>query len=354
MKRQYAIYDEIMSQPECFDRTRIVTEVYLPTFKSLISQALPDGIILMGCGSMYNLALSIQHIWRKYTELSIYAITSSEMWLNETEIKKIMGADNWLLISLSRSGETSETIIAHQLFPGPKMCITCHASSTLNIENRHNFILPDSAEKAIPETRAFTSMYAAITQIVLSISEAEPSIKAISLLKPSAERVLLECSDTARALADSQTIKDIFILGSDSRYGLAREAALKIKEVAVRQAESCRFMEFRHGPQALVGTSTLIIGMISDTFRNQEEKVLADMRSLGASTLTIGESGCDINFNSGIIDEDIRGPLYLLFIHLFAYYGAILSGKDPDTPRNLSKVVELSDRFHKIGNNSLC
>lgn len=354
MTHHYIIHDEIMSQPKCFNITWTVMETYIPAFKSFLTKSRTDGIILAGCGSMYNLAQSMQHIWRKYTELSIYATTSSEMWLNEAEIKKIMGKGNWLLISLSRSGETSETVFAHQNFPGPKMCITCHPSSTLDIESRYSIILSDCAESAIPETRAFTSLYAALTQIALSMSEATSVTCDLPLLAPSAARVLANASGIARVMAASETLSNVFILGSGSRYGLACEAALKIKEMAVRQAESCRFMEFRHGPQALVDTSTLIIGMLSDSLRGQEEKVLTDMRALGATTITIGESNCDVNFNSGIWDEDIRGPLYLLFIHLFAYYGAILKGKDPDNPHNLSKVVEVSDSFTNDAGKKIC
>ena len=105
-------------------------------------------------------------------------------------------------------------------------------------------------------------------------------------------------------------------------------------------------MEFRHGPKSVVTPGTLIVGLVSETAREQEALVLAEMRDLGATTLAIAELGAGISadylvqLRSGL-DDLANRILVLPVLQLMAYYRALSRGLDPDRPTNLDAVVKL-------------
>jgi len=113
-----------------------------------------------------------------------------------------------------------------------------------------------------------------------------------------------------------------------------------MKEMSLTVVEPFHFLEFRHGPMSMITSQTLVVGLLSDVARAQEEAVMQHMARLGAQTLTLGESRADVAFDSGV-SEPMRGVLYLPILQLMAYYRALSKGLDPDWPHNLAKVIEL-------------
>jgi glucosamine--fructose-6-phosphate aminotransferase (isomerizing) len=114
-------------------------------------------------------------------------------------------------------------------------------------------------------------------------------------------------------------------------------------------AEAYHTLELRHGPMAVVNADTLVVGMISDSAKEAEIKVLQHMKRLGARTLALAEtagaydwSGVDrvIELRSGL-DEWERGALYLPLIQWIAFHRSLAKGLDPDSPVNLTAVVNL-------------
>ena len=114
-------------------------------------------------------------------------------------------------------------------------------------------------------------------------------------------------------------------LGSGLNYGLASEVMLKMKEMSISVSEVFHFMEFRHGPMSMITPNSLVIGLISDTGREEELKVLKDMKQLGATTMALVENAKGIDVDHVIelgskISELSRGALYLPVLQLIAFY----------------------------------
>jgi glucosamine--fructose-6-phosphate aminotransferase (isomerizing) len=114
-----------------------------------------------------------------------------------------------------------------------------------------------------------------------------------------------------------------------------------MKEMSLTHSEAFHFLEFRHGPKAMVNKNTLIVGLVSEINASHEMTVLKDIQDLGAKIITIGENKTDISFNSGL-EEVIRNILYLPFGQIMAYERSIAKGLDPDHPNNLASVVKLT------------
>jgi glutamine---fructose-6-phosphate transaminase (isomerizing) len=162
----------------------------------------------------------------------------------------------------------------------------------------------------------------------------------------SCSRLLLEYEELAKRLAEDLYLDHIIFLGSGTNYGLACEAMLKMKEMSLTRSEAFHFLEFRHGPKSVVTQETLVIGLVSESTREEEVKVLAEMRALGTRVLSLSElpdglfADETVSLNSGLGDL-ARGALYLPVLQLMACYRAIARGLDPDRPTNLEAVVRL-------------
>ena len=92
----------------------------------------------------------------------------------------------------------------------------------------------------------------------------------------------------------------------------------------------------------MVNEHTMVFGLLSEGQRRIEEKVLFEMRDIGARVISLAEQGADISFNSSL-HEEIRNILYLPVLQMTAYYRSIAKGLDPDNPKNLTSVIHLNE-----------
>jgi glucosamine--fructose-6-phosphate aminotransferase (isomerizing) len=121
-----------------------------------------------------------------------------------------------------------------------------------------------------------------------------------------------------------------------------------MKEMSLSVAEAYPFMEFRHGPMALVDSEHLAVGLMSDAMGAYERSVLADLKARGARILAIGEDTANV---AGIADvrldlasglpERARSVLYLPLLQLLAFHRAMGRGLNPDRPRNVVMAIRL-------------
>lgn len=298
-------------------------------------------VLCVGCGSTYYLALSAASLLQSRTGAVVRAFPASELLLNPRSAN-VDGKS--LLIAFSRSGATSETVRVTADFKeqglGAVISVTNYGQSPLAELGNVSLVVPDGQEVSVAQTRSFASMFVAATGLadLLGPDPTHGSYKAA--LVGSGDRLIRDHEELARRLGTDRAIRQVFFLGSGPRYGLASEASLKLKEMSQTVSEPFHFMEFRHGPISMVDGQTLVAGLVSDGGRDHEMPILEEVRALGGRTLSIGETGTDVELRSGLA-EDVRNILYLPVLQLFAYHRAVSQGKNPDRPRNLVPVVEL-------------
>jgi glucosamine--fructose-6-phosphate aminotransferase (isomerizing) len=201
-------------------------------------------------------------------------------------------------------------------------------------------VLPSGQERSIAQTRAFSTLYLATVYLV-ALWRGDDGLLAEMERLPEVCRALLEqYSQVARHWGENLSIERLYFLGSGPRHGLACELSLKMKEMTLSHSEPFHFMEFRHGPQSMVTSETLMVGLVSSANQTSERTVLDEMHQRGAQVLSLGESEGGIAFASGI-SEAVRNVLYLPIGQLMAYERAMARGLDPDRPHNLEAVVRL-------------
>lgn len=336
---------EIMSQPEAWEEALAAFDPQDRLLQSWLETGAFDHVIVTGCGSTYYLALTTARLLR-HSGVDALACPASELLLNTDAI--CTPGQQYLLLTLSRSGTTSETLRAQEQFKsrigGSVITITCDSSSPLAAGADLAFAIDAAQEKSVAQTRSFSSMAVIVQQMAAHLSER--NLADSSQLPAVCNQLLESHAVLARSLAENAAIEKFFFLGMDALYGIACEAMLKMKEMSLSYSEAYHTLEFRHGPMSMVGEDSLVIGLISPEAAKQEIRVLDEMADLGATVLAITQTHIE-NHQYVRLPADLPGwcapVLYLPVLQLLAYHRALFMGCDPDQPHNLSAVVSLDD-----------
>jgi glutamine---fructose-6-phosphate transaminase (isomerizing) len=333
-------YKEIISQTAAWADALNSVQAQRTALAPLVSAG-HSQILFTGCGSTYYLSLAASTLFQELTGRSARAVPGGELLFNP---QTILTGGSTLLVAVSRSGATSETVRAVEKFRqegrGDVVVITNYADQPLAKLADLAIVIEKGQEHSVAQTRSFASMYVAAAAVCALSAGREDLVKAMSSLPGIGERLIREYEPVARRLGEEPGFDRFYFLGSGTRYGLACEVNLKMKEMTLTHSEPFHFLEFRHGPMSMVTGSALVVGMLSDSIRKHEQKVLAEMEALGGKVVSLGESDALVTFHSQV-PESVRGVLYLPVLQLMAWYRSVSKGLDPDRPANLSAVVFL-------------
>jgi glucosamine--fructose-6-phosphate aminotransferase (isomerizing) len=340
MERGLLTYHEIISQPASWAAALEVLNFQRSEIESIWRNNYAQ-IIFTGCGSTYYLSLAAAALAQELTGIAARGLPASELWLYPQSCYPRNG--RVLLIAVSRSGETTETLRACQDFKaghyGELVTLSCYADMPLAKMGDLNLVLPSGQEQSVAQTRAFSTLYLACAG--LAVYWTGHGLEAFAGLPEAGEKVVQAAQAAVKTLWQDNSLDRFYFLGSGPRYGLACELNLKMKEMSLSHSEPFHFPEFRHGPISMVTPSTLVVGLLSESHRAVELAVLADVRALGGRTFTIGESDAEVSFASGL-PEIFCNVLYLPVGQLLAFERSLAKGLNPDRPNNLDAVVRLS------------
>jgi glucosamine--fructose-6-phosphate aminotransferase (isomerizing) len=287
-----ATYHEIVGQPAAWREALEVSRDRAPRLRALWARSAPRRVLFTGCGSTYYLSLAAAATFQALTGVPARGVPAGELVLYPEATYVPGGA---LLIAVSRSGETTETVEAvrrfHREERGEVVVVTNYPDSTLAQLGAVALSVPAGQERSIAQTRSFASMYVATTALGALIAERDDLLSAMDGLPEVGERLIADHEELARSTGADLALDRFYFLGSGPRYGLACEANLK-------------------------------------------------MRGLGARTLSLGETEADVAFASRL-PAAVRNVLYLPVLQLMAYHRARAKGLDPDKPAHLDAVVVL-------------
>ncbi len=342
-------WQEILSQPQTWQSTLDRFAALRPALEGFLKGIDFEQFVVTGCGSTHYLSQSAASTLSQCSGTLARPFPSSEVWL----FSDMILAARSLLLAISRSGTTTETLRAVDLFrrldAGPILTITCYPDSPLAQQSDFVLAAPDAQEQSIAQTRSFSSMLLLTQSLTAVFAGDDGRLERQRRLPGLLEDLMGRLGDTPRNLGADLTIERIFFLGAGPFYGLANEAMLKMKEMSLSHSEAYHPLELRHGPMSLVDERTLVVGLLSDTGLAEEIRVLQDMEALGARILALVEDDSTfgdwrpaqvVELRSGLSEWE-RVPLYLPPLQLLAYQRAIAKGLNPDQPHNLTAVVEL-------------
>lgn len=339
-------YEEIREQTRAWEDARQAFVVRENAMQRAWTQAGVQRVLFTGCGSTYYLAQVARALFEWQTAVPSSALPASELVLFAD--KHLLDAENTLLVCISRSGTTTETLMAQDAFRKhggrTNWVITCYPESPLALEADLVFPTVAAQEQSVAQTRSFASMLFVAQLVAASLGGAD--VAAAERLPVLGDRLLQQSETLIAQLGSRLDFDRLVFLGSGLQNGVASEAMLKMTEMSLSFSSAYHFLEYRHGPMSLVTESSLVSGLVSRQGFAQELQVMKEMRDLGAATLSLVPSSSaalpdwHIELPDNVPDW-LRPVLYLPPLQLLAYYRAIAKGLDPDNPRNLTAVIQL-------------
>lgn len=348
-QRGESTHAEILSQPSAWASTLDAFKAQAGAVRALLDSQRFERVIFTGCGSTYYLSMTAAALFQSLTGIPAQARPASEVVLFPDLV--LAPKAKTLLVAVSRSGTTTETVEAARLFRArmgsPIITITCYGDSTL-AQAADLVLAADSAqEESVAQTRSFTSML--VMAQALAALAARIDYNPLAQLPSICQRLLTDYHDLAQQLGENMGIDQFFFLGSGLLYGTACEAMLKMKEMSLSHSEAFHILEFRHGPMSMVTDQTLVTGLVSEGVASHEIRVLDEMHARGAYMLTLIDDHTVVNAGKrrGVVRLQSTLPvwarpvLYVPVLQLLAYYHAMAKGQNPDRPANLEAVVSL-------------
>ena len=341
----YITYTEITAQTKAWAEALNTVSGQADALKQLWTQKEYSTVIFTGCGSTYYLSLAAASLLQSLGGIPAKAVPGGELYLYPKTAYAPSDNGKTLLVAVSRSGTTSETIASTKKFikdgRGDVLVVTNYPDNPLGQLGHITISIPAGQEESVAQTRSFASMYVATTAIAAVLAGRDDILAAMADLPACGDQIIQKYETLAQSVGENLEFDRFYFLGSGPRYGLACEVNLKMKEMTLTHSEPFHFFEFRHGPMSMVNQKAVVIGLLSDENQAHEAQVLEEMKTLGGHIISLGETDADIRFNSSL-PEAIRNVLYLPTLQLMAYYRSVAKGLNPDSPTNLTAVVELN------------
>jgi glucosamine--fructose-6-phosphate aminotransferase (isomerizing) len=309
--------------------------------------------LFVGCGSSYYASLAAAASWSALTGQKARAVVASDVLLYPEPI--LAGSDELAAVVISRSGRTSEAIQAAEFLNKehkvPTLAVTCTRGQALEKAANHTLALLPADEQSMVMTRSVTSMVLGLQYLAAAIAGDGKFVEELLKLPTQAEGLPDSLHRRVREFVGSRRFADYVCLGQGPFYGIASESALKLTEMSVSYAQVFHTLEFRHGPKSIVSPETLLIFLLSETGFDAEAEVLREMKELGGTIVAVTNRADEqVRKNSDLLVElglDVpelaRLSAYLLPAQFAGLFTGLKKGYDPDSPRNLSRVVVLDD-----------
>ena len=352
---------EIFEQPECLTncmRGRVNMEADHVTLSALIDyrrQMLEaKRVVIVACGTSWHAGLIGKQLIETYCRIPVEVEYASEFRYRNPVVGK-----GDVVIAISQSGETADTLAAVQLAKerGAFIYGVCNAiGSSIPRATDTGTYIHVGPEIGVASTKAFTGQVTVLTMIALALGEAKGTISREEYLQvvrglseiPDKMKEVLKTNDKVADLARTFTYAHNFLyLGRGYSYPVALEGALKLKEISYIHAEGYPAAEMKHGPIALIDSDMPVV--VIATHNAMYEKVLSNIQEIKARqgrVIALVSKGDDVI--SKIVDEVIELPdvqecleplLATIPLQLLAYHVAVCKGKNVDQPRNLAKSV---------------
>ncbi len=360
---EHFMLKEIMEQPAAVKETlrqRIdhqAGQVILEEIGIAVDELIRlEKIYIVACGTAYHAGLLGKAVIEKLSGISVEVDVASEFRYRDPLLGK-----NQLLIVISQSGETADTLAALRLARRqgvPVLAITNVVGSSVAREADHVLYTWAGPEIAVASTKAYLTQLVALYLLALYLGNKRSFIKQdkiAALVKALAELPILlqqvlnrdkleKLKDYCHHLA---AWENAFFIGRNLDYPVAMEGALKLKEISYIHAEAYAAGELKHGPLALIIEGIPVIALLTQqkildkTLSNLEEikarggTVFIIIREDFNHLLTLDEA----TFSLPPVEDILAPVLSVVPTQLIAYYAAIARGSSVDKPRNLAKSV---------------
>jgi glucosamine--fructose-6-phosphate aminotransferase (isomerizing) len=349
--RESETWKEILSQGQVWQNVLQEIGRSASAEKILASRTQQKEWIFVGCGSSYYLAQAAANSWTLLTGQQARALPASEVLLFPQLVQS--KDENAQAVVISRSGKTSETVRAAKTLSDDlgltTIGLTCARSNELEQFCDATIVLQSADEKSMVMTRSFTSMLLSLQTLAARQAGNSQFVRDLQHMAEHFAARIPSIAEATEAFVEKHLFADYVFLGQGPFHGVAMEAALKVMEMSCSYSQFFHALEFRHGPKTIVSQGTCLMFFLSQTGREAEIEVLAEMKELGGVTIAVCNQADDsVRRASDVVVEvgfdgnelALLAP-YAVAGQLLGFFTGVQKGLDADHPKNLTRVVIL-------------
>ena len=353
---EHYMLKEIYEQPDRLRDTLTFTGLDDALFGDAASDIFDQvqAVQIIACGTSYHAGLVVRHWFEGLAGVPCQVEVASEF-----RYRRSVSLPGTLVVTISQSGETADTLAAIKHLPDDyalaKLAICNVDHSAIVRASDLVFLTQAGPEIGVASTKAFTTQLAALMVLMACIARRqsasvldEAQVRRAIAEIPSAVDATLAQDTKIAELAPSFVHRDhALFLGRGVYHPVAKEGALKLKEISYIHAEAYPAGELKHGPLALVDDKMPIVAVApNDQLLDKLRSNLEEVRARGGQLFVFADQA--VGFESGpgvtVIDvpsvSELAGPIvYTVVLQLLSYHVAVAKGTDVDKPRNLAKSV---------------
>jgi len=309
---------------------------------------------ILACGTSYHAGLVARYWFEKLARVPCNIEVASEFRYRNPVL-----AEDTLIVTISQSGETADTLAALQEAKklGAKYSLAICNVSESSLVRESDLVLMTRAgpEIGVASTKAFTTQLTTLMLLVIAIGrrfqltdEVEQKITSALFRLPGKIEAVLKLDNDIKLLAEQFAEKqNALFLGRGSHYPIAMEGALKLKEISYIHAEAYPAGELKHGPLALIDADMPVITVApNNSLLEKLKSNIQEVSARGGQLIVFMDEtlGSSSDTNLQIIkvpqvENEISPIIYTIPLQLLSYHVAVLKGTDVDQPRNLAKSV---------------
>ena len=311
-------------------------------------------IHIVACGSAWHAGMVGKYVIEDLAEIPVSTEIASEF-----RYKKILIDKDALVIIISQSGETADTLAALRAAKAKgirTLGIVNVVGSTIAREADNVLYTLAGPEIAVATTKAYSAQLAALYTIAVALGDAKGKISGpdykyyveeLQALPDKIEKTLESKERIQWFAAKYANARDVFFLGRGLDYAISLEGSLKMKEISYIHSEAYAAGELKHGTISLIENGILVIGLLTqDDLLEKTVSNMAECKARGAYLFGVTTDGRynvedSVNFTIYVprADEHFVGSLAVIPLQLLGYYISVAKGLDVDKPRNLAKSV---------------
>ena len=335
---EHFMLKEINEEPDTFEKT--INNCLENNFKDIDLKKYAN-IHIVACGSAYHAGLVGKYLIEKYANIKVYTQVASEYRYEKTFYDK-----NTLVILISQSGETADTLAALRKAKDNNidtLSIVNVFSSSIARESKYVIYTKAGCEIAVATTKAYLAQLTVLIALTLSLTDKQINKEEITNLKNKITNLIKKDYKTiANKIYKS---KNIFFIGRGIDYALCMEGSLKLKEISYINSVAYQAGELKHGTISLIEENTPVIAILTE--EDLIEKTISNIKEVkarGAHTIIITNKDIQGDFYDEKIiipktNELFQQLLTIIPLQLIAYEVAKLNNCDIDKPKNLAKSV---------------
>ena len=311
-------------------------------------------IYIVACGSAWHVGMVAQYVIEDLAKIPVRVELASEFRYRKPLLDK-----NGLVILISQSGETADTLAALREAKNRQvktLAIVNVVGSSIAREAANVFYTLAGPEISVATTKAYSAQLIAVYTLALQFAkerneiempEYEKLIKELDTLPDKIQEVIDNQEEIQKFAAKEAAAKDVFFIGRGIDYAVSLEGSLKLKEISYIHSEAYAAGELKHGTISLIEDGTLVIGVL--TQEELYEKTISNMvecKSRGAYLMgltTYGnytvEDTAEFTVYVPKTDVHFMASLAVVPLQMLGYYVSVAKGLDVDKPRNLAKSV---------------